>query len=321
VIPDNSLPEAIDSQGGIPLYFSDSSVGGLEVNSIFPDQFQGRYALATFESVGAVIDQVIFRNDITEEKDSDHRMTSEQFEAELPELIADAERGGVSFIARVRGPVLQLDDCDAEAVKLLKPFSFMVEETSENNYQTWLAFKDDQDKGEIRDDLFRRLREIAPGVNCGSGGATRWPGSINFKPERNGWRVRLVYVNQGRVTTPAELDDAGLLADPDIREFDWKADGPPGDWPDYIRCLEDVPKRERDGQPDRSRADAQFVFFSLRRRRSVEEITVKLFEVSDRARESGQKYIERTIAAAVDFLNGRNFPGELPPAGQVPGRL
>jgi hypothetical protein len=262
------------------------------------EESQGGMA-AALETVAATIDQVIFKNDMTKEKDSAHSMTTEQFKAELPELIADAERGGVSLIARVRGPVLQIDDCDIEAVKLLEPYAFITIETSQDNFQVWFAFKDDDDKVVCRDRLFARLKEIAPGVNPGAGGALRWPGSINFKPGRNNWRVRIHSINQGRITTPAELDDAGLLADPERQAFDWDPNGPPGAWPDYQRCVED---KTVNGVCDRSAADAQFVFFALKRRRTVEELAAKLLEVSDRAKESGMKYVERTIVSGVEYL-------------------
>src|SRR5262249_12644920 len=154
------------------------------------------------------------------------------------ELIGDAERGGVSLVVRVRGPVLQLDDCDASAALLLEPFSFAVIETSANNFQVWLAFNDEWDKAEARARLFARLRELAPGANPGAGGAVRWPGSINAKPERNGWRVRVDSVNPGRIVTPSELEDAGLLGDPPAAtEWTWQPNGAPGAWPDYERSL------------------------------------------------------------------------------------
>src|SRR5262245_30851643 len=280
VTPQTSTARVLGSQGGtvIPL--------------AVPDCLK---ALAAFQSVGAEVDQVIFKNDITKELESDHKVSTEQFKGEVGEMILDAERGGVSLIARVRGNILQIDDCDAEATELLKPFAILIQETSENNFMLWLAFKDEQDKCDCRDRLFTRLKEIAPGANPGSGGATRWPGSINQKPGRRGWRVRLVYTNPGRTVTPIELEDAGLLADQKhhVMLLIPTLDGP-GDrgavslqWPDYQKCLA--------AKPSRSEADAQFIWICLQRGFTPEAAAEKLAEVSGRAQQSGQQYIDRTV--------------------------
>src|SRR5262245_19474361 len=223
---------------------------------------------AALDRVGAEINQVIFKNDMTKQKESAHPMTLEELSAQLPELIAEAERGGVSVIVCINGPFLQLDDCDAEAVKLLSPFGFITVETSANNYQVWFAFKTEEDKAAARDRLFAQLKNLAPGVNPGANGAMRWPGSINFKPGRNQWRVRIHSVNYGRIVTLSELDDAGLLADPEPQAFEWNPEGPAGNWPDYQRCLE---SKTVEGHADRSAADAQIVCFALMRRRRPEE--------------------------------------------------
>src|SRR5262249_15008979 len=143
-----------------------------------------------------------------------HRVSGDDLADEIREIVEDARQLGQSFIVRPRGPVLQLDDCDQRAACILEPFAFVTVETSEKNYQCWLSFKDDQDKAEARARLFAGLRDLAPGVNPGANGAIRWPGSINCKPERNGWRVRIHSINPGRIVTPSELEDAGLLADP-----------------------------------------------------------------------------------------------------------
>jgi hypothetical protein len=227
-----------------------------------------------------------------------HEVEADEFGAEIEELIGDAERGGVSLVARVRGPVLQIDDCNAEVALLLEPFSFFVEETSANSFQVWLAFRDEWDKAEVAARLFVRLRELKLEGNPGAGGATRWPGSVNAKPSRNGWRVRVDSVNPSRFVTPSELEDVGLLGDPPSPvELDWQPDGAPRAWPDYDRCLKD-----KDG--DRSKADAQFVFFALTRNRTPEEIAEKLVEVSTKAKEKGEKYINRTVAKGVAYLSG-----------------
>jgi hypothetical protein len=261
----------------------------------------GCRALAAFCSVGCAEFEWFFVDPATDKKTGAYNpATADELAADIMELIGDAERGGVSLVVRVRGPVLQLDDCNAEAALLLEPFAFVTIETSANNFQCWLSFNDDWDKAEARGRLFARLRELAPGVNPGAGGATRWPGSINAKPERNGWRVRVDSINPGRIVTPSELEDAGLLGDPPpATEWTWQPNGAPGAWPDYQRCVE---SKTVNGVCDRSRADMQFTVFALKRRRSPEEVAAKLAEVSTKAKESGAPYINRTIAAGVEYL-------------------
>jgi hypothetical protein len=263
-----------------------------------PDEVQ---ALAAFRSVGCENFEWFYLVDETKKQGAYHRTTGETLAAEISEIVGDAERGGDSFIIRARGPVLQLDDCEPITASLLEPFAFAVIETSRSNYQVWLAFNDDEDKAAARDRLFAGVKSILPStINSGSGGATRWPGSINFKPERNGWRVQIHSLAPGRIVTPSELEDAGLLADPDAQAFEWTATGPAGDWPDYKRCLE---SKTVEGRADRSAADAQFVFFALKRRIEPEAIAKKLLELSDKAKgRHGAKYAARTVASGLRYF-------------------
>lgn len=258
--------------------------------------------LDAFRSVGANRFEYFFVDPATDKKTGAyHEVTAGVFASEVTDLVGDAERGGVSFVVRPRipeesGAILHLDDFDAESALLLGPFAFLVKETSDDSFHLFLAFKDPWDKADAASRLFPRLEELKLSGNHGSGGATRWSGSVNAKPSRNGFRVRVDSVNAGRFTTPSELDDAGLLADPPApTELDWTPGGPAKAWPDYQRCL-------KDKNGDRSNADAQFVYFSLTRNRTTEEIAEKLAEVSDKAKDGGEKYINRTIAAGVEYL-------------------
>jgi hypothetical protein len=88
-----------------------------------------------------------------------------------------------------------------------------------------------------------------------------------------------------------DLERAGLPADPEPISHRESADGAvyagPQQWPDYERCLR--------AKPTRSEADAQFTWISQRRGFSESEIAAKLFELSERAQASGEKYVARTI--------------------------
>src|SRR5262249_52812947 len=116
------------------------------------------------------------------------------------------------------------------------------------------------------------------------------------KPNRNGHCVCVDSVNSARFVTPSELDDAGLLGDPPpATEINWQTNGAPGAWPDYERSL-------KDKNGDRSKADWQFVCYALKRRWSPKDVAEKLAEVSSKAQECGDRYINRTVAAAVAYL-------------------
>lgn len=75
-------------------------------------------------------------------------------------------------------------------------------------------------------------------------------------------------------------------------------------WHDYGKCLQ---AKTFDGVADRSRADALFIWLSLKIGHSPEEIAEKLLEVSTRAQESRQKYVERTISEAVRYFNNNTL--------------
>jgi len=256
-------------------------------------------ALEAFESVNSPAELIIFKNDETKEAESTQRMTSDEFRAALPDLIEDARQGGVSLIVRVGGIVQQIGDLNDEALELLRPYAFIGYPTSPGNSQVWLAFKQPEDR-DCRYRLLARVKEVCPEANFEANGATRWPGSINFKPGRDQWRIGLTFTNPGRFVSPADLEDAGLLADPAPgAQWEYDPDGTPGTWPDYDRCVEDT---TLNGVCDRSRADWRFVCYALKRWNKPKDIAEKLLEVSERAKESGAKYVNRTIAKAVDHL-------------------
>src|SRR5262249_2463772 len=93
-------------------------------------------------------------------------------------------------------------------------------------------------------------------------------------------------MNGGRVTTPGELEEAGLLADLPKVELpaDFKLGSKPGPMPNYQTCLDRARKR-KDGQPDRSAADAMFVKLALLWGRPEKDIEVGLGNVSEKAKE------------------------------------
>jgi hypothetical protein len=216
-------------------------------------------------------------------------------------VIELGEADDLSLVARPKGGyVLQIDDADSEAVRLLKPFSFLIEETSKNNFQIWLSFKDERDRNVSAPQLFNFLNAMHPGCNGGSGGATRWPGCVNFKPGRNKYRVRIVHAEHGRHVFPLDLKLAGLLFQSEPSPA-FVVTGGRTSWPDYERC--ELSKTNNEGVVDRSRADAQFTYFSLKRGFTPAEIKSKLMDLSPKAKEKGQNYVDWTVDAALKYLN------------------
>lgn len=328
---DSRVPPSIESQGGTHPEQGTATEGdlALEAERIGAKQppcdssatmSEAREALNAFLSVDAYPDQVLFKDDDANPPKvvRQNHITTAQFSAEVEGMIHDARQNSESFIARIRGPVLQVDDCNTDTFHLLKSFCFAAFETSQGNYQCWLAFADDEDKQAARDQFFHGLREILPttNANSGSGGAIRWPGSINYKPNRrsadgNFWCVRIVHVDKGRLVTPSELDDAGVLAMPHAADVSAATLSLPPEservgWPAYD--LATAPLKSDKSGPDASRADARFVTaafwcFGKRDRAAIER---KLREVSSHAREEEpESYARRTVDRVGDWLRAR----------------
>ena len=127
--------------------------------------------------------------------------------------IAPAHQRNV--IVRPRGPgvtFIQLDDLKADQLPPLAPAVFLALETSPGNYQAWLALPGSEDK-----DFARRLRK-GTGADATASGATRIAGSLNFKDKYapNFPRVAIHAAQPGRQTTPNQLEELGLVAEPEV---------------------------------------------------------------------------------------------------------
>jgi hypothetical protein len=144
--------------------------------------------------------------------------------------------------------LIQIDDAGAEVLERLAPFCFLQELTSPANGQAWLCLSDNfTDDEEFKTQRARLLSPLKPtGANGGAYGSTRWPGSLNKKPQRRyadgeSPRVQLLRTQPGRITSLAELDAAGLLAPKppkktpaQIREIKGRL---PSGWPDLGEFL------------------------------------------------------------------------------------
>jgi hypothetical protein len=264
-------------------------------------------ALLAFETVGASSFDVTLKNEESGKSDFLSNLDGAGLRSWMPGLLKRNREGAESLIIRPRGAsTIQIDDCSPAVVEQLQPFSFLTVETSSDNFQVWLALPVGTSEEELKQIRSRLLEYLKPtGANGGAYGAVRWAGSINRKPERNGFRVRLRFVAPAHVVTGAELEGAGLLESPSpapsSSETRPKADlGHKGlrirgravrSFPSYAMCL-----AEKDG--DRSKADASFLKLCELRGFSMDEATAELEQVSERAREEkrrGRKdYVRRT---------------------------
>lgn len=233
------------------------------------------------------------------------RLHARQLMRSLPSFIKRNRIFDDSLIIRPIGHhLIQIDDCNGEHLKRLRPFAFLVVETSPENYQSWLALpleikKSDRDS--IRSRLLRRLEN----VDKTASGAMRWPGSINHKPGRNRFCIRIVASNPRRFVTPAELETALLLSPENSQAVTAQAVNQsfisgPLSWPSYGRCLSEAPLK-KDGSPDRSIADKNWCILALGRGWSNSEVESKLCELSEKA--GGRPdYTKRTIAYAASVV-------------------
>jgi hypothetical protein len=207
-----------------------------------------------------------------------------------------------------------IDDATPETCELLRPVAFALVETSPGSFQPWLAIDDELSEEESKRERERLLRVVArTGGNGGSFGALRWPGSRNQKPIRkqaDGSQpiVRIVYSEMGRVTTIAELEELGLLAPPVVRattsNFKIYADKVPTTWPSWEQEL-GYSKAKKDGTPNRSEADFRWCRTAFLWGWSDTDVAAELRNVSPKACDETEHYIDRTVKNAAAAASGR----------------
>lgn len=135
-----------------------------------------------------------------------------ELRAALPGLIAE-DRGpqSIGVFVEVASPdVVQFDDCDPVAADLLRPFAFLIVETSPNSFQVWLRLEARQ----VVWPLEIRLARL--GGNTFSFNTGRLPGFPNRKlkhrrPDGTSVMVRLEHAAPGTIAGVAALCAAGLL--------------------------------------------------------------------------------------------------------------
>jgi hypothetical protein len=236
----------------------------------------------------------------------------ELLRSELPCLLFTACENRLNVIVR---PIaartlsfIQLDDLSASQLDRVRAFSFIVLETSSENFQAWVAVTD------ASPETIRRVKKAA-GADLNASGATRLAGSYNFKSKYapNYPRVRLHSIAPLHAVTVGELDRAGLIAlekctprAPRHAPTHWRRHRLL-EWPSYARCLADAPGARNHEGKDRSAADFNFCLIAIDRGWSVEATANQLMAESEKAKSAGYSYARFTAkrAAAVVSNNHR----------------
>jgi hypothetical protein len=218
----------------------------------------------------------------------------------LSDRIDNAIRLKRNVIVRPRGAtatLVQLDDLDRVSLERVTSATFLIVNTSPENYQAWVAVRDG------RPDFVRRLRHGCGADPCASG-AVRLAGSVNFKP-CYAPLYPLVTVEQvvpQRMMGITKLATLGLVTAvqiaSSIRRPRVSDSGRFRVWPSYRRCLQNAPLAHRSDRPDISRADFTFCLLALDWGWSEEETCARLLEESSKARERGPIYARLTVERA-----------------------
>lgn len=147
------------------------------------------------------------------------------------------------------------------------------------------------------------------GNDKSASGSTKLAGTENFKPDYGPQYpvVNIVHAVPGRVMTPEQLTQMGLLSAPEpvkvIAPYAATSSGGRA-WPSYQICLQRA-QLKKDGNPDRSKADFAFALTALTGGKSIDETTAKLLEVSERAKErrrSDPGYASITVENAAHYV-------------------
>jgi hypothetical protein len=153
-----------------------------------------------------------------------------------------------------------------------------------------------------------------------AGAVTRVAGTENFKakyaPEFP--TVTILEAHPGRVMTPDQLAELGLVAPPrplptvplKFTRRSENASAEKRHWPSYDKALAGAPRSPEGPGPDRSRADYFWCMLAAQRGWSIEETAAELLRVSQKAQErsrSGDDGYALVTAenAAADAMRGR----------------
>jgi hypothetical protein len=277
-----------------------------------PDHSEAQRMLDICASVGARAVDLTLTSSSGEKEWFRRNLPLAELGRMLPAMLDEAAAKKRNVIVRPHGPetaLLQLDDLKAHQ---LPAVAFVALETSPGNYQAWLALP-----GKLDKDLARRIRKGA-GADIGASGATRIPGSLNFKPdhapEKTGRphypRVTITAAHPQLTTTTDELERLGLVAPKEnfaaVAPARFEADRL-RIWPDWQMAVDSAPLKKDGSGPDFSIADFRWCMLSRTWGFEEKDIVEKLLAVSEHARrpENGRPYAVRTAAKAVAWVEQR----------------
>ena len=265
-----SLPDQLE--------LSDSARGLVQVTAgRSGDHWTALYAAA---SVGAVPVGIVRKDGELDrphpEKVLDMAAFVKSFDGQVKRSVDARE----SLVLSLSDGVFQRDDCNADDRDKLERFAFMTVETSPGSFHCWFRLA-----GQSRADFHAALTAAGIGGNAGGTHSGRWPGTVNGKPERDGWIVRLVSVAPGRVASLEQVRAAfpAVAVADDEQKPRIKKPVSSGivkrsknvRFPDYAKCL-------RDKNGDRSEADGSFITIAADYHFTAEEIFGELRRVSER---------------------------------------
>jgi len=239
-----------------------------------------------------------------------------------PVMLPDGRRmlAGENLIMRPTGAhtaFVQLDDLQPEQLERLRQAACIIHATSPGNYQAWIAVSGLPEGEGAFKEFTRRVRKAVGGNDKSASHATRVAGTENFKAKYGPTfpTVTIVEAHPGRVMSPKQLEELGLLAAPEpVNEAALKFTRRPENrsskkersWPSYEMALAGAPLRADGSGPDRSRADFWFSYLALQRGWSAEETEGRLLEDSVNARDrvnSGDRgYVRVTVQNAAEWL-------------------
>jgi hypothetical protein len=264
--------------------------------------------LDLFEGLGIQLISLTFTDDTGRKIAFNRNRSIESLRTELPCLLIASCEKRLNVIVRPIAArplsLIQLDDLSASQLDRVRRFSFLVLETSPENFQGWVAVTD------ASPETIRRVKKAA-GADLNASGATRLAGSYNFKSKYAPTypRVRLHSIAPLHAVTIGQLDRAGLIA-PKVHTLHAPRHAPTHlgrhrllVFPSYARCLADAPGAKNHKGKDRSAADFNFCLISIDRGWSVEATANQLMAESEKARSLGHKYALFTAQRAASVVS------------------
>jgi hypothetical protein len=286
-------------------------------------------AVETWESIGADSFLILMLDETKATTDPARRayskvMTGADLKRQMSYFLKRNEARPESLLIRPTithkhvNRIIHLDDSDLDQHIKMERFCFFQELTSAGNGQAFIALN-----SALPDEAFDTLRNrlldgLNPArdkskVNKGSSGCTRWPGSLNKKPERKAPdgsypRIQLVAVAPARTVAPLELERAGLLA-PAPQPKPKPVAAPvnlnlPGGWPDFQDYLSRKWVQDKN-RPDRSSAEIAWACAAYRMGWPRPSIIAELGRISLKAQGRRDNYVADTVDAAITFIDSQ----------------